>query len=369
MSPARRVVLWLVLAGDVGLPLMAVAQQYQFHKVGTLTNIPNSIAQSVSADGRVVVGFSEGAGQSNRTGFTWTAGGQPQAVNASILYGASQNGSGVVGQTNGRAALHLSGTYFDLGTLPGDSGSIATGVSYDNAVVVGMSRNPGTATDTAVRWTSATGMQPLGSTSSGDRGVHANGCSASGAVVVGSTATQGFRWTQAGGMVGLGRLPGDARSYAAKTSQDGSVVVGYSSGTTDRATVWTEAGGLQALGSLPNYADSVASDVSADGTRSVGYSHRLGAQRAVFWDTQTGAMTDLNDHLAGLGIDTGGLVLEDIRGIAGTSMTDFTMVGVGRYSNGTYEGFVLTPVPEPAGLLAVAACAVGGWCVRRRRRV
>ena len=38
---------------------------------------------------------------------------------------------------------------------------------------------------------------------------------------------QAFRWTQSGGMVGLGYLPGATTSSATAVSADGLVVVGY----------------------------------------------------------------------------------------------------------------------------------------------
>ena len=54
--------------------------------------------------------------------------------------------------------------------------------------------------------------------------------SANGSVVVGisdsASGFEAFRWTKAGGMVGLGFLPGDVESDAFGVSADGSVIVG-----------------------------------------------------------------------------------------------------------------------------------------------
>ena len=58
-----------------------------------------------------------------------------------------------------------------------------------------------------------------------------NAVSGDGSVVVGVSGGLGgeaFRWTAAGGMVGLGRRPGDYYSYARGVNADGSVVVGGS---------------------------------------------------------------------------------------------------------------------------------------------
>ncbi|MFM6373314.1 MAG: hypothetical protein ACKPH1_05120 [Microcystis panniformis] len=61
----------------------------------------------------------------------------------------------------------------------------------------------------------------------------ANGVSADGSVVVGSSnignGNEAFRWTQATGMVGLGNLSGWNSSSASGVSADGSVVVGTAS--------------------------------------------------------------------------------------------------------------------------------------------
>ena len=60
----------------------------------------------------------------------------------------------------------------------------------------------------------------------------AHNVSANGSVVVGisdsASGFEAFRWTKAGGMVGLGFLPGDVESDAFGVSADGSVIVGRS---------------------------------------------------------------------------------------------------------------------------------------------
>ena len=83
-----------------------------------------------------------------------------------------------------------------------------------------------------------------------------NGCQCM-LVVVGVATTvttvEAFRWTQAGGMVSLGDLPGGAvQSTARGVNADGSVVIGdgtSASGT--EAFRWTQAGGMVGLGDLP----------------------------------------------------------------------------------------------------------------------
>ena len=107
------------------------------------------------------------------------------------------------------------------------------------------------------------------------------GGAADGKVVVGrGTLTNGgeaFRWTQAGGMQGLGDLPGGRfSSVAFATSADGSVVVGY--GESPGVIIynhdpfrWTTSDGMVNLypGTLLSTND-MARDVSGDGSIVVG---------------------------------------------------------------------------------------------------
>ena len=93
-----------------------------------------------------------------------------------------------------------------------------------------------------------------------------------GSAVVGELGSNGdaFSWTQAGGIVSLGTLPGagSGGSTATGASNDGSVVVGFSdSASGRRAFRWTQSGGMVSLGSLPGFAvASYGFGVSADGS-------------------------------------------------------------------------------------------------------
>jgi probable HAF family extracellular repeat protein len=76
-------------------------------------------------------------------------------------------------------------------------------------------------------------MQGLGDLAGGSFSSSAYAASADGDVIVGdgqsASGQEPFRWTSAGGMVGLGHLPGDTAGFGAAVSADGSVVVGVSS--------------------------------------------------------------------------------------------------------------------------------------------
>ena len=163
-----------------------------------------------------------------------------------------------------------------LGDLPGESASVATGVSADGSVVVGEAVQVGSrrsagrrpagwsawATCPAGFWSDAMVCRPTAPSSSGG--------------AVGDPAgndVEAFRWTAAGGMVGLGDLPGGDQSSAAGVSADGSTVVGSSDHCRrdTRRSAGRRRRGMVGLGDLPGgdfY--SIANGVSADGSTSSG---------------------------------------------------------------------------------------------------
>ena len=179
--------------------------------------------------------------------------------------------------------------FMGLGDLPGaDFSSTANGVSADGLVVVGrgsafvtMHGEP-IANLEAFRWTQPGGMVDLGDLPGGLYSRTASGVSADGSIVVGSSVNrapvpngEAFRWRQSTGAVGLGDLPGGySYSVASGLSANGSVVVGTSSSASGfEAFRWTQSGGMVGLGDLPGVVfDSRANAVSADGSVVVGRS-------------------------------------------------------------------------------------------------
>jgi probable HAF family extracellular repeat protein/YVTN family beta-propeller protein len=194
-------------------------------------------------DGSVVVGYSYAGGASNRQAVRWTLatgivglGNLEGGDFDSEATGVSADGSVVVGfsetATGTKAFRWTEATgMVGLGALPGaDEGGAAHGVSADGSVVVGWAGNAGGQVD-AFRWTSSTGMVALGHL--GGFAAFATAVSADGSVVVGysghvDATLEAFRWTSSTGMVGLGTLPGGVNSQAFGVSADGSVVAGVS---------------------------------------------------------------------------------------------------------------------------------------------
>ena len=155
----RSVLRYLAIALTLGTASSVVAQP-SFKPLGFLPGATAfSFSTSVSADGSVVVGYSNTA--TTTEAFRWT---QP---------------TGTVALTN----------------LPGGTASYAFGVSSDGNVILGLSELP--AGTRAFRWTQATGMTNLGLLAGGtDAG--AATASANGSVVVGQSGStsgqQAFRF-------------------------------------------------------------------------------------------------------------------------------------------------------------------------------
>jgi probable HAF family extracellular repeat protein len=241
-----------------------------------------SQAEAVSADGRVVVGWTKDA-KMRTVGFRWENG---KMHNLGMLPGGdwclpiavSTDGRVVVGNaTNAhgktRAFRWENGKMHELGVLPGRDESEATAVSADGRVVVGYSTNA-RGQKRAFRWQAGV-MLALGES---DRNKsEAVAVSADGSVVVGNFNTawgkwHAFRWTQTGGFQGLGALSRGGESKATAVSADGRVVVGWTKSARGprRAFRW-ENGKMQDLGVPPGYDETEAVAVSADGRVVVGY--------------------------------------------------------------------------------------------------
>ncbi|MGE5609654.1 MAG: hypothetical protein ACM359_10400, partial [Bacillota bacterium] len=216
-----------LLAGSASAALLAPS----FQGFPSLPGQAMLRAMAVSADGSVVVGY-----------------GQYNARSAAVRWSARE---GIVGLTTG----------------PGLSNAVAQGVSADGSVIVGRvyAPAPGTLTgwaDRAFRWTTEQGMILLDK-APGATDHSATAVSNDGQVTVGyaqgsSGGQMALRWTADGKVRVLGSL-GSSRGYtfADGVSADGSVVVGTSNLQMFR---WTEAEGMVKLGSGGAY------DASDDGS-------------------------------------------------------------------------------------------------------
>lgn len=330
-----------------------------------------SIAQSVSADGTIVVGTSSSnsGGATGYEAFRWTA--REGIVGLGDLYGPGNvlstangvcsHGPTIVGWSRSAATYPRSEAFLwtpedgmvGLGSLPGgQAGSLAHDVSADGSVVVGHAHYASGAA-AACRWLAGEGMVALEDPPGSTLGSVAHGVSADGTVIVGRRGHEAFRWTSHEGLVGLGDLPGGLLdSEALGVSADGATVVG--TGTTafgDKAFRWTEETGIVALGDLGGDAgfQSIALAVSADGSVVVGEGGSEGplAYDAFIWDGVNG-MRLIRDWLeADFGVDLSGWKLSLATDISADGLT---IVGYGRNPDGNAEAWI-TRVPKPVRLL------------------
>ncbi len=232
-------------------------------------------------------------------------------------------------------------TFTPLGDLTGGAfDSRAEGISADGSVIVGTGQ--GAAGREAFRWTDGGGMVGLGR-QPGAAESHAYDVSADGSVVVGGSQ-QAFRWTQADGMVGLGNLPGGgggSLGAAFGVSADGSVVVG-GDGSPPEAFRWTSATGMIGLGALNPYS-SEAEAVSADGSVIVG-----GLGQAFRWTTADGMV----------GMDA--LPGSSFTWALGLSADGSTAVGVAGFPGGGQRAALWNAQGEIVDLSGIVASDVSG---------
>lgn len=165
--------------------------------LGNLPGATGGVANGVSADGSVIVGYS-----STNQAFIWTA------------------ATGITG----------------LGFLPDSTSSNALAVSANGLVVVGTSDDASTRAQ-AFRWTAAGGMVGIGLLPGAIFGI-ASAVNEDGSVIVGTSGNgstlQAFIWTEATGMVSLSDLlvadgvdlTGWTLEAATGISADGHIIVG-----------------------------------------------------------------------------------------------------------------------------------------------
>lgn len=225
----------------------------------------------------------------------------------------------------------------NVGVLPGGDYSYAEAISANGTAVAGYGNIPGF--NRAFRWTSATGIQNIGSP--GDIYSYGYGISLDGTAITGTRVNReidpnqndmAFRWTSAGGLVNLGSLaPANGQSFGLGISADGQAITGFSSGSPSgfHAFRWTLAEGMTDLGTLaPNTSDgqSFGNAISGNGLAVTGYSQSPAGDRAFRWIS--GTMQDL-------GVLPGSLSSEGF----GISADGSVVVGVSRPGSGLIRAF------------------------------
>ena len=366
--PHRIALLALSLAGPA-----ARAIPPTFSPIGVMPGHTNSVLEGLSADGVTAFGISDG--NNFATAITWTAqtGLQPMtgipgiegppsirdsSHNAGVMVG--KHGNGISAQ----AVRWTPGFPFaqPLPPLPGSTGGEAHSVSGDGQVVFGRCLN----FDGFAKWqgTSVTHIPPVAVGTA----VIATATNADGSVAVGqardaANRTVAFRWTQSGGIVLLGFLPGGNDSSANAVSADGLIIAGSSdTATHDRAMRWTAQTGMVDLGVLPDCSSSVVRAMSATGSMMAGHCHAASSDRATIWKSD-GIPIDLQDYLANLGVP---LPDWDLYSVNGVSANGRVLAGYGAHflspTDARVEGFVVT-FPCPSDLSTGALAGQPGYGV------
>jgi uncharacterized membrane protein len=277
------------------------------------------------------------------------------------------NGSRLTGINNSNTSFLFdlpSGPLQAIPSAPGsqvlDSRSWA--ISANGNVVVGRDGSVG-----AWKWTPQNGTQLL---TPGNGSSTAYGVSRDGVTTVGTTGSQPFVHTDAGGLQVIPRPAGATAAEFRGVSGDGTVAVGAAtfSATSHPAILWSQATGYQVLPTLPDLpisGDQVFQAFSAtqDGSIVVG---GQSSHRAWIWDAAHGTR-DLHDVLVNdFGYDLTGWTLENAFSISpdGTIIT-----GSGGYFNGsgTAERCWVAVIPAPGGALSLMLAA-GLARTRRRSR-
>jgi uncharacterized membrane protein len=346
----------------------ALGQSPSLKLIGYSPGAGASRIYGLSADGRSASGYSqEPASASTRyPGFLWnsTTGRQDFGLGLSPLltlgYGISGDGLTVVGAAKTMEGIAFPSTAFrwsasagynTLGAVAGYSQSEARDANADGSIIVGtLSNGQGTGTQ-AFRWTQSGGMQGLGA------GTTALAISRDGTTIVGNfgNVPNAYRWTQTGGVQFLSSLGGTGGSLAGGTNHDGSVIVGQS-GAGFWPTMWVNGNPVDLTGSTHVGFGPVA--VSDDGSVAAGWVQSSGF--AGVWTSATGVVL-LSDYLTANGvIIPPGVEFFSCTAISadGKSFAGWTTGPVGT------QGYVAT-IPSPgAFMLLGVGVAVG---TRRRR--
>jgi len=338
MPSVRRIAAPVLLAAAAS-PLAAQTTSFHGIEACRVSYVGcSTVSSGISADGSTLVGIREGVFIDVPRALLWSQtaglidmGPLIHGLGFARASAASADGSVVVGTTyptpqsggffRTAAWRWVGGVATDLGALGGGMFSEAHSVSADGSIVVGASMNP--AATEAFRWTQAGGMVGLGALGGTDPAFRsaAFGISGNGQVIVGESDSapgrQAFRWTQAGGMTGLGNLAGGAPgSKALAASFDGSVIVGQGTGARGpEAFRWTGAAGMLGLGHLAGGANSIARAVSASGAVVVGDSDSTRGMQAFVW-TEASGMRGIADGLIAAGVNLTGWNLTSATGVS-----------------------------------------------------
>jgi hypothetical protein len=359
--------------------------QGKFHNLGD-----GNAVSGLSFDGTVA------AGTNPSQYFTWTEATGVLGIGGQVAGGGvggqakiSDDGTRISGTDFNPTSGQFEMSYYDTSTSLwnnlGGIGAVCTtgagpdetssgwGISNDGSSVVGLGWFTFCSQAHAIQWDESSGMtDDLGSTVV-DRSSRANGTNMDGSVVVGwQDRTDGFRqgavWDN-GVQTIVMTDGGDPASEASDVDAAGNWVVGIGGfATSSEAWRWSPSTGLEQLGLICDgcfQPRGFATGISNDGSVIVGFNREFpfGTTVPFIWTEDTG-MVNLNDFVADLGIDTGGLDLALVLTISGDGKTiGGAGIPVGGFSPS--DGYVIT-IPEPSSLALLTMIGLATVVLRRR---
>ncbi|MEX2307307.1 MAG: hypothetical protein WD738_06930 [Pirellulales bacterium] len=360
----------LMAALWLGTIHQSAAARYRLTDLGDLPGGDNSsVALGLSEDGRFVVGRS--SSDAGQRAFLWHNG---NMMNLGTLEGTHNyseargvnNARQVVGtsliedvnggQSGNRPFLYTNGSMQNLGSLGGDYG-------FANAInqvgqITGLSADQHGVTHVFLY--SNGNITDIGDLSGGGNYSNGYGINHQGQIAgvsVGANGDRGFLW-DGGPLIDLGDLPGGNNSSRAYAINSLGQVVGESGAAGSpigHAFVWQD-GTMTDLGVLSDGSHSSYALGINDTGMVVGKSYSDTSERAFVWDAVSG-MHGLNQLLDGSGADwilLGAQAINNLGHVVGTGITP----------DGFQHGFLLTPIPEPSGLVLLNLAGITWICTR-----
>jgi len=376
------VALALFLAAVFGLSTAQEKKLRLSQRFNGLGDLPGglelSVANGISADGKVVVGYSHS--EKGPEAFRWTLDEGIEGLGFPIAFAVSGDGAVVVGHRLHDGRSEPVRWMRDEGiSCPQTSSAYrrgaAQGVTADGATVVGvvgtgMSESEGR--DWAFTWGRGDRFATLVPAGEASCSTDAAAISGDGSAIVGARRLstghfEAFRWTAESGIVGLGCLAGHTTSRAYAISADGAVVVGSSSDyATTRAFRWTGETGMVALGELGDAnCDNVALAVSADGSVVVGCNMSRRGRMAFLWAAEKG-MQSVQDMLAAEFAKEGPLAGWRLTMATAVSADGAVVAGVGMNPEGEREAWIArteVAAAEPVSSIAALRALLGKQAV------
>ncbi|MDP7127602.1 MAG: T9SS type A sorting domain-containing protein [Candidatus Marinimicrobia bacterium] len=329
-----------------------------------------SIPLGMNSDGTKIVGTGSG-GQA----LLWTEEDGIQNLGDGEAWGISENGKIIGEMVNGdgktEAALWENDSWTFLGNVEGGSScdnflSSGLEISSDGSKAVGMGWI--NCSTEAFYWTASTGIVGLGQY--GGNSEKAQAVSGNGNLIGGwNQNSSGTRrsciWDTQGNITFIGSPAGSETGEVTAITNDGSIVVGFGSGTGGNHTegyIWTEEDGMTGLGVPPNSAmfnRSQALDMSENNIVIGQYLYQGMTQyKACIYTEETGEFVNLQDYLVELGM-TG---LDDWDLMRGLTISDdgTVMAGMGNGPDG-FGGWIIRVIEEAPEEIEVSVDHLAGW--------